>query len=404
MRGLDHERVQRRRPDRGGRAVDLSRSQEAERLTIETVLIVGAGPGGLAAAIALARLGVAVQIVEIEPELTAAGVAVNVQNAPLRALATLGVIDDVVRRGHSTATVHLLDADGVPVAPPLRPAPLVPGYPASVEVRRMDVARILEAAALRAGAAIRYGASVTALEDDGSRVQATFTDGSRGGYDLVIGADGIHSRVRDLVFGPQDDLLEYSGQCIWRAEAERGDIDELMMLSGPAGKLGLLPLTDERMYVYLLKDFASPPARGELGDVDAALRTALSDFRGPAAGVAERLLPGADFRGLHSLLMPAPWFRGRVVLIGDAAHATTPHLAYGLGLAVEDGLVLAESLERADDLDGALTEFMRRRDDRCRLVVENSRRLSAWEQRPPADPAAPGRLMSESMTILTSLP
>ncbi|MFT4306254.1 MAG: FAD-dependent monooxygenase [Microbacterium sp.] len=401
---MDHERVQRRRPDHGRRAVDLPGAQETQRLTVGTVLVVGAGPGGLAAAIALARCGVAVQVVEIEPGPTAAGVAVNVQNSPLRALATLGVIEDIVRCGHSTATVHLLDADGVPVAPPLRPTPLVPGYPGSVEVRRTDMARILEAAALRAGAEIRYGTSVTVLEDDGDRVRATFTHGGRGDYDLVIGADGIHSHVRDLVFGPQDARLRYSGQCIWRAEAERGDVDELMMLSGPAGKLGLLPLTGERMYVYLLKDFASPPPRDRLGDVDAALRAALSGFRGPALGVADRLAPGADFRALHSLMMPAPWFRGRVVLIGDAAHATTPHLAYGLGLAVEDGLVLTESLEGADDPDAALRGFMRRRYDRCRLVVENSRRLSEWEQRPPADPAAPARLMSESMTILTRPP
>jgi 2-polyprenyl-6-methoxyphenol hydroxylase-like FAD-dependent oxidoreductase len=373
-------------------------------MTIESVLIVGGGPGGLVAAIALSRIGARVEVVELEPELTANGVAVNIQNSPLRALATLQLIDEVVSNGHTTGTVNLLDAAGTPIAPPLRPPSLVPGYPASVEMYRMTLAHILEATARREGASIRYGTSVTALDDDGECVRVTFTDGTDGAYDLVLGADGIHSRVRELTFGPDAGQPVYSGQCIWRTEAERGDVAEFMMLAGPSGKLGLLPLSADRMYVYLVKNFPSVPTRAELGDVDEALREALDAYSGPATGVAERLLPGADFRGLYSVLQPAPWYRGRTVLIGDAAHATTPHLSYGLGLAVEDGIVLAEELQHGEDVDAALAAFTERRYERCRLVVENSRQLSDWEQEPPEDHTAHGRLMGESIMTLSRLP
>jgi 2-polyprenyl-6-methoxyphenol hydroxylase-like FAD-dependent oxidoreductase len=373
-------------------------------MNVENVLVVGGGPGGLVAATALSRAGAAVDLVELEPELTARGVAVNIQNSPLRALAGLGLIDDIVDNGHTTATLHLLDAAGTPVAPPIQPPSLVPGYPASVELYRITLARILEAAALEAGARIHYGRTVTALQNRADGVEVTFSDGTSGAYDLVVGADGINSRVREMLFGPDAGAPSYSGQCIWRTEADRGDVAEFMSLAGPSGKLGLLPLTDERMYVFLVKNFPTMPARGELGDLDEALRAALSDYSGPASGLADRLHPGADFRGLYSFLLPKPWYRGRVVLIGDAVHATTPHLSYGLGLAVEDGVILTEMLEQAESVEDALEGFVERRYERCRLVVENSRSLSTWEQHPTDDPMAAARLMGQSIAVLTELP
>ncbi|MEQ6898090.1 FAD-dependent monooxygenase [Microbacterium sp. KR10-403] len=377
------------------------------------VLIIGGGPAGLVTGIALARIGARVRIVERESAQTPTGVAVNIQNSPLRALAALGLIDEIVAAGHTTATVHLLDADGAPTAPPLRPRTLVPGYPASIELHRSDLARILERTALDSGVDLRYAVSVSALHDESdddahrartARVDVTFTDGTADAFDLVVAADGIRSSTREVVFGQDAAVPVYSGQCIWRAEAERGDIDELMMLSGPEGKLGLLPLSDDTLYVYLLKSFAAEPSRGDIGDVDAALRAGVSAFGGPATGIAATLRPGADFRGLYSVLQPAPWHRGRVVLVGDAAHATTPHLAYGFGLAVEDALVLAESLQVENDVPAALRSFTARRIPRCRLVVENSRQLSDWEQHAPADASAYGRLMADSMSALTELP
>jgi 2-polyprenyl-6-methoxyphenol hydroxylase-like FAD-dependent oxidoreductase len=108
------------------------------------------------------------------------------------------------------------------------------------------------------------------------------------------------------------------------------------------------------------------------------------------------------FRPLESLLVPKPWYRGRVVMIGDTVHATTPHLAAGACIGIEDALVLAEELGRAASVDGALAAFQARRWERCRMVVENSMRLGEIEIA-NGDKEEHSRIMRESFAAL-SLP
>jgi 2-polyprenyl-6-methoxyphenol hydroxylase-like FAD-dependent oxidoreductase len=112
------------------------------------------------------------------------------------------------------------------------------------------------------------------------------------------------------------------------------------------------------------------------------MRALLDGFPDPVLQhVRSQLGPDSQivFRPIDSLLMPQPWYRGRVVLIGDTVHATTPHLAAGAGIGIEDALVLAEELARASDVDTALAAFQDRRWGRCRMVVENSARLGEIE-------------------------
>ena len=133
------------------------------------------------------------------------------------------------------------------------------------------------------------------------------------------------------------------------------------------------------------------------------LRKALAEFNGPVADIREALTPESKivYRPLFALLMPGPWHRGRTLLMGDAAHATTPHLATGAGLAVEDALVLAEEIERAASCDEAIHRFTERRYERCRMVVENSVRLGDLEQR-AGSPQEYERLMRESTVALAA--
>jgi 2-polyprenyl-6-methoxyphenol hydroxylase-like FAD-dependent oxidoreductase len=116
--------------------------------------------------------------------------------------------------------------------------------------------------------------------------------------------------------------------------------------------------------------------------------------------VADLVRPDVDHRSLNALLVPAPWHRGRVVLIGDAAHATTPHIAYGAGMAIEDSVVLAEDLNRAASVETAFAAFMARRLDRCRLVVETSLQLSEWEVDPPEDRSQHQQLIGRALGAL----
>jgi len=107
-------------------------------------------------------------------------------------------------------------------------------------------------------------------------------------------------------------------------------------------------------------------------------------------------------RKLYWLLMPPPWYRGRVLLIGDAAHATTPQLAMGGAIALEDGIVLGEVLAAEGDLDTALEKFMDRRHERCRMVVQNSVQLSEWEKNAADNQEDAGRLQNESFAALAA--
>lgn len=369
-------------------------------MRVRNALIVGGGPAGLVAAIALTRRGIRVEILEIENSFTAIGIGVNLQNSPLRALETLGLVGAIHERGYATPVVNMLDMAGNPTGPPVRPPSLVPGRPAAIGIGRGVLASILADAVLAEGIPARFGLTVDRLENLADGVHVTFSDGSAGDYDLVVGADGINSRTRSLLLGANAPQPAYSGQSIWRAGAPRGDVGEYQMFTGPAGKVGLVPISDDRLYVYVVENLERVPDRGELGDLDEGMRRALAPFGGVVPEVAARLERGADFRALNYLLLENPWFRGRVLLIGDAAHASTPHISYGLGLAVEDGIVLAELAATMDDVEAMLAEFMTRRFERCRLVVESSRQLGAWEQHPPADRSVYGALVGATLGTL----
>jgi 2-polyprenyl-6-methoxyphenol hydroxylase-like FAD-dependent oxidoreductase len=158
-------------------------------------------------------------------------------------------------------------------------------------------------------------------------------------------------------------------------------------------------MSDDEIYVWMLErddGAARPPAEQRLQ----LFRERLVRFGGVVPIVAGLLRPDVDHRSLNALLVPAPWHRGRVVLIGDAAHATTPHIAYGAGMAIEDSVVLAEELSRSDSVPSAFEAFMARRFDRCKLVVETSLQLSDWEVDPPDDRSQHQQLVGRALGAL----
>jgi 2-polyprenyl-6-methoxyphenol hydroxylase-like FAD-dependent oxidoreductase len=152
-----------------------------------------------------------------------------------------------------------------------------------------------------------------------------------------------------------------------------------MYLGGPV-KLGLNPVSDAQMYLFALEHLPDNPffARETLVLHFTGL---IASFGGAVTAVRESVTQPAqvNYRPLEWILAPDPWYQGQVVLIGDAAHATTPHLASGAGLAAEDGLVLAQELQRHDSIKVALAAFMERRFERARKVVENSVRIGEME-------------------------
>jgi len=250
---------------------------------------------------------------------------------------------------------------------------------------------------------VRLGVTVSALDQADGPVGVTFTDGTVDSYDLVIGADGVHSTMRRLLL-PDAPEPAYAGQVIWRLDVRKPDeLERYTMMLGRATRLGLVPIAPGRAYVWMLDSTAGPerPPADRLLDM---LEERLGSFGFLVPEIAAQITEPSqiDFRALYWLLVPPPWGAGRAVLIGDAAHTTTPHMAWGVGLAIEDALVLADLVGEgveARDLAARLTE---RRFERCRLVVAGSLQLSQWEREPDTPGADPGSLIRETFKVLAA--
>lgn len=370
------------------------------------VLVVGGGPAGLSTGIVLGKRGIDAEIVEINEELRPLGSGLTMTGATLRALRMVDehALDRCIEEGIGHDALNFGNAEGAIVDSVPMPPVAGPDKPGGFGIMRPIFWGLLAEAAQRAGTKIRLSTTVTAIEQGDDGVDVTFSDGSHGTYDLVVGADGLHSKVRELAF-PDAPEPFFTGQTVWRAVVPRPTdmSDDIGMFYGPRLKAGCNPTSPTEMYVFVVENTpeVTRPPREQWPEM---IRELLSDFGGIIGWARERMTDPEkiDRRPLHAILMPAPWYRGRVLLIGDAAHATTPHLASGAGIAIEDAVVLGELLDAHESLDEALSAFMERRYERCRLVVENSLQLGEWDKH-PGDPAAdPGGLMNESLAALAA--
>jgi 2-polyprenyl-6-methoxyphenol hydroxylase-like FAD-dependent oxidoreductase len=189
---------------------------------------------------------------------------------------------------------------------------------------------------------------------------------------------------------------------VWRAVLPRPpEIQTATMWMGPKVKPGVNPVSKTEMYLFVTEP---RPTNDHVDPSTFAvrLRALLDDFPAPTLqAIRAQIGPDSQivFRPLEGLLMPRPWFRGRVVLIGDTVHATTPHLASGACIGIEDALVLADELGRTTDVPDALTAFETRRWERCRMVVQNSLRLGEIEVA-GGDKEEHARIMRESLMAL----
>ncbi|HWW69743.1 MAG TPA: FAD-dependent oxidoreductase, partial [Duganella sp.] len=253
--------------------------------------------------------------------------------------------------------------------------------PGGAAIMRPVLAKLMAEATLEAGVNVRLGCSFTSLTQDDDGVDVELTDGGKHRYDVVIGADGLYSKMRGLLF-PQAPQPRYSGQGVWRAVLPRpADLVRPAMWMGQKIKTGVNPVSETELYLFVTED-RETRAHIPLDQQPEMLRALLAPFPAPLMqqlrdqiGAHSQVL----YRPLESLLLPHPWYRGRVVLIGDAVHATTPHLASGACIGIEDGLVVADELGRAASVDEALRRFQERRYERCRMVVDNSDRLGEIE-------------------------
>jgi 2-polyprenyl-6-methoxyphenol hydroxylase-like FAD-dependent oxidoreductase len=331
------------------------------------------------------------------------GVGISVQGATLRALKTIGVLDRCVRAGFGYSSLVACDAEGNVTGTVELPRLLGEGYPECIGILRQALHDILRDALVEAEVPVRLGVTVTAIEQRADAVDVAFTDGTRGRYDLVVGADGVNSKVREMVFGalygPRD-----TGQAVWRAMVRRPpEIKARYMFFGPRNKAGFNPVSDTEMYIFLVQTIAGDPRIPD-ERLAGVMREQLADFGGVVAKVRDQVTrpDRIAYRPFGSMLLPPPWYRGRVVLVGDAAHTPTPQMASGAGIAIEDSIVLTELLQADEPLPPVLEEFMARRYERCRMVVEASQQISEWEKTPNAPGADPVGVLARANAALAA--
>ncbi|MCF2125365.1 FAD-dependent monooxygenase [Strepomyces sp. STD 3.1] len=364
------------------------------------VLIIGAGIAGMAAAIALRRTGAAVDLIDIEPDWTVLGAGLTITGPTLRALRQLGVYEEVAAHGYVGEGIRVCGVDGTYIRDIPTPMPSGSGVRGSGGIGRPVLYRILSSRVLASGVRPRFGLSVASFSQDVNGVDVAFSDGTSARYDMVIGADGIYSRTRRQLF-PAAPEPRYTGQSVWRMFVPRPpEVDRRHYFLGGEVKVGWTPVSATRMYMFVVE--RTPRTVRAAHELPAGLTELLEPYGGYVETFRESIREDTEiaYRPLESFNLPGPWHQGRVLLIGDAAHPTTPQLASGAGMAVEDALVLAEELGRHREVTATFEAFSARHEQRCRFVVESSIEIGRLEQEqapPQAQTAVVERALARLM-------
>lgn len=348
-----------------------------------SVLIIGGGIGGLSTAIALRQAGFAVTVLERQHDLHSSifGVGIIQPINALRALDAIGCAQACMDAGYpATAWGAMYDVDGR-FLHEMRGTPIEgSALPPLNGLTRPKLHEILTDRANEVGVELRYNSTFEQLQQDDTGVTVVYPGGTSGRFDYVVGADGVYSAVRRYVL---DETLmpQYIGQSAYRLNIPREpEIDRIILQKGPTGMAGFVPIGPDLAYIFYNTDMPKKQVPAE--DLPRQLREHLAPFGGLTGRVRDKYVTDdceIVLRPEESLISPAPWHRGRIVLIGDAVHAITPHLGQGAAQAIEDGVVLGECLGKHEDYEQAFAEYTDRRYERCKLIVETSLAIGAWE-------------------------
>jgi 2-polyprenyl-6-methoxyphenol hydroxylase-like FAD-dependent oxidoreductase len=374
--------------------------------TPRTVLVIGGGAAGNAVTILLRRAGIAVDLIEARDDWNAAaGSGITLQGNALRVLRELGVWQQVEASGFGFGSVGITTPDGTVLHEQDDLRTGGDDLPATVGMQRPQLQQILIDAVRAGGATVLLGTTADALEQDPDGVSVLLSDGSERRYDLVIAADGLGSATRAAI--GITDKPEPTGMAIWRIAAPRpaGVVRTDLAYGGPAYIAGYCPTSDTTIYAYVVeanRDRASIPPETYADE----MRRLASAYGGHWPEITTHITDPAkvNYTWFDRLLVEDSWHRGRVVLVGDAAHCCPPTLAQGAALSLEDAWVLAQMLTGTDNWDDALLQaYYERRIARVRPVVEASVQIGQWQLDGVRDADVPG-LMARTMTMLRDLP
>jgi len=353
------------------------------------ILIVGAGIAGLSSALMLAKNGNDVMVIDANANWEITGAGLTISGPSFRAIEALGILSDVMSQGHTHPGIKVHDNHGLHLKTLISPciaSRTGAALPGAGGILRSTLHAILLEHLSHLGVQVQMGLKCTSISQDllgphGSvQAQVHLTDQRTLSFDAVVLGEGLYSKSRHHLF-PHASPPALTGQACWRVVLPRPErVDHRFFYLGGSVKVGLTPVSQEHMYLFLLESIPHNPKR-ETAELHVILKRLLSEFKGELSSIAQSINAQSHivYRPLESHFLHDAWSTGCVVLVGDAAHATTPQLASGAGMAMEDGIVLSEEFLKAKDTPEAFHRYFLRRQNRCNMVVQNSLKIGQLE-------------------------
>jgi len=367
------------------------------------ILIVGAGIAGLTLAASLERSGITPAVVEAGSASLSRGLALMLTSNVAMALRRVGLDTAVIDQGIVLERIIHADPSGTTVEDDLDLGPSNERYGPNLGITRDGLMSGLSSG-LRAQ--IRYATTITSADGSAGELDVAFSDGTCGRFDLVVGADGIRSAVRKLIYPHAEPA--YRSFCAWRTVMQCADCDPVFRLSTTTGCfLGSFPVAPDQVYAFLLAHYAGIPALSREERL-ARFKELAAHFHGNVSPLIQQQHDPAQVIFVPVMEIQTPsYYRGRMVLIGDAAHAFSPLLAQGAAMAIEDAVALAELLGESGDIDQALRSYESRRRPRVETIRAAVRHRSiARGMEGPAPPELlkqHPQVFSASLNVFTEL-
>lgn len=338
------------------------------------IIIIGAGIGGLTTAIACEQAGFNTMVYEASSSHSVAGAGIWMACNAMQVFDRLGIAHDILNAGVALDRLSITDHH-LNVIQDTEQAPYIERF--GYSITSIHRSRLRDVLLKHYPKEVHLGKRLTKLEEKGNQVIAHFEDGSTQAGDMLLGTDGIHSAVRQQLF--PSSRIRYSGQTCWRGVADMTLPTELgnccIEAWGNKYRLGLSVISPSEVYWFAVAK-APQGQQDEPSMRKAMLRDMYADFAQPVPNLLEATPEDRIIRHDLSDLQPlSQWHRGRICLIGDAAHATTPNMGQGGGQAVEDAWFIAQALSQHRDPSLAFQHFQTMRSKKVNHIVKTSWRI-----------------------------
>lgn len=347
----------------------------------KTFSILGGGICGLSTAIALKNIGIQAEVYESAPQFRPLGAGLLLAANAMRSFQKIGIAEKIAARGRLLPRFSIFDDRGKVITAADATAIGQKYGLHNFAIHRADLHEAL--AAELDPEQLHTGKRATGFSKNGVRTVVQFDDGSAIETDFLLAAEGIHSAIRRQLL--PDSKPRYAGYTCWRAVVDAGSSspDFASETWGSAGRFGIVPLAGNRIYWFAVVNAPeNDPAMRAIRVAD--LQQLFGRFHAPVPQILAQTRDEDLIWNDIIDLQPLPRFAfDNILLLGDAAHATTPNMGQGACQAIEDAAILADELAKTHDPEAAFAAFEKRRLKRTRYIVENSwslGKIAQWEK------------------------